>query len=172
MRREDIEKRLEDIFGKGSSQEIEKATTNEKIVERIEEVSKREEQFDEWEKMRKESKRRQREDRRLNTFWRKNKTFPRKFGGDDETPDAEQTLAFWMNINNKEVPEGWREDRSIREVLYRVKFETRRRTCRWYKFTEEEFEEVLRCTAPLKACGVDSVYSFPIKRCPPIRKAV
>ena len=39
-------------------------------------------------------------------------------------------------------------------------------------FTEEEFYEVLRCTAPWKACGVDSVYSFPIKRCPPIKKAV
>ena len=39
-------------------------------------------------------------------------------------------------------------------------------------FTEEEFEEVLRCTAPWKACGVDSVYSFPIKKCPPIKKAV
>ena len=39
-------------------------------------------------------------------------------------------------------------------------------------FTEEEFEEVLRCTAPWKACGVDSVNSFPIKKCPPIKKAV
>ena len=38
--------------------------------------------------------------------------------------------------------------------------------------TEEEFDEVLRCTAPWKACGVDSVYSFPVKKCPPIRKAV
>ena len=38
--------------------------------------------------------------------------------------------------------------------------------------TEEEFDDVLRCTAPWKACGVDSVYSFPIKKCPPIRKAV
>ena len=37
---------------------------------------------------------------------------------------------------------------------------------------EEEFDEVLRCTAPWKACGVDSVYSFPIKKCPPIKKAV
>ena len=39
-------------------------------------------------------------------------------------------------------------------------------------FTEDEIDEVLRCTASWKACGVDSVYSFPIKRCPPIRKAV
>ena len=38
--------------------------------------------------------------------------------------------------------------------------------------TEEEFDDVLRCTAPWKACGVDSVYSFPIKKCQPIRKAV
>ena len=37
---------------------------------------------------------------------------------------------------------------------------------------EDEFDEVLRCTAPWKACGVDSVYSFPIKNCPPIKKAV
>ena len=50
--------------------------------------------------------------------------------------------------------------------------ETRRRTCKWYAFTEAEFDEVLKCTAPWKACGVDSVYSFPIKKCPPIKKAV
>ena len=40
------------------------------------------------------------------------------------------------------------------------------------QFTEDEFDEVLRCTSPWKACGVDSVYSFPIKKCSPIRKAV
>ena len=60
----------------------------------------------------------------------------------------------------------------IRGVLYRVSIESRRRTCRWFKFTEEKFDDVLRCTASWKACGVDSVYSFPIKKCPPIRKAV
>ena len=49
----------------------EKAATNEKIIERIEEMSKTEEQFERWEKMRKESKMRQRDDRRLNLFWRK-----------------------------------------------------------------------------------------------------
>ena len=49
---------------------------------------------------------------------------------------------------------------------------TRRSICRLFKFTEEELDEVLRCTAPWKACGVDSVYSFPIKRCPQIKKAV
>ena len=59
MKKEEIEKRLEEIFGRGSRQEIEKATTNEKRVERIEEMSKREEQFEEWEKMRQEAKRRQ-----------------------------------------------------------------------------------------------------------------
>ena len=47
-----------------------------------------------------------------------------------------------------------------------------RRRCRWEALTEEEFDNVLRCTAPWKACGIDSVYSFPIKKCPPIRKAV
>ena len=46
------------------------------------------------------------------------------------------------------------------------------RLCRLFDFTEEEFDEVLPCTARWKACGVDSVYSFPIKKCPPIRKAV
>ena len=40
------------------------------------------------------------------------------------------------------------------------------------EFTEEEFDDVLRCTAPWKACWTDSVYSFPIKKCQPIRKAV
>ena len=51
MKREDIEKRLEEIFGKGSRQEIEKAETNEKIAERIEEMATREEQFIVWERM-------------------------------------------------------------------------------------------------------------------------
>ena len=85
-------KRLDEIFGKGSGREIEKAVTEQKIVERIEEMSKREVQFEEWENMRKEARRRQRQDRRLDVFWRKNKTFPAQFGGDDETPGAEETL--------------------------------------------------------------------------------
>ena len=100
MRKEENWKRLEEIFGNGSKQEIEKATTNEKIIERIEELSRREEQLEELEKMRHDA-RRQREDRRLNVFWRKNKNFPTQFGGDEETPDAEETLAFWRSINNK-----------------------------------------------------------------------
>ena len=41
--KEEIEKRLEEIFGIGSRQEIQKATTNEKIAERIEEMTKCEE---------------------------------------------------------------------------------------------------------------------------------
>ena len=40
------------------------------------------------------------------------------------------------------------------------------------RFTEEEFDDILGCTAPWKACGVDSVYTFPNKKCPPIKKAV
>ena len=80
-------------------------------------MSKREEQFDEWEKMMKESKRRQRENRRLDIFWRKNKFFPVQFGGDDETPDPEETLMFWRSISNKETSEGWSEDMYIRSVL-------------------------------------------------------
>ena len=102
-----------------------------------------------------------------------NKTFPVQLGGhDEETPDAEETLAFWRSVNNKEETDGWRDVMDIRGVLYRVSIESRRRTCRWFKFTEEKFDDVLRCTASWKACGVDSVYSFPIKKCPPIRKAV
>ena len=81
---------------------------------------------------------------RLDVFWRRNKSFSKQFCVDEETPEAEETLAFWRAINNKEVSEGWREDMSIRRVINRVSMETRRRTCRWYKFTEEEFEEVLR----------------------------
>ena len=61
MRKEDVMKRVENIFGTGSSEEIEKATI-EKIVERIEETTKREEQFAVWEKMRRECKKKQRED--------------------------------------------------------------------------------------------------------------
>ena len=41
--KKEIEKRLEEIFGKGSRQEIERVSTTEKIVERIEKLSKREE---------------------------------------------------------------------------------------------------------------------------------
>ena len=113
MSNEEIECRIEAIFGKGSAQEIGNATTKEKNVERIEELSKREQQLDEWERMRQDAKRRQREDRRFNLFWRRNKTFPAKFRGEEETPDPQETLDFWRSINNKEVSEGWREDRSI-----------------------------------------------------------
>ena len=63
-RREDIVKRLEKIFGKGSGQEIETASTEEKIVERIVELSKREEQLEKLENMRRDAKKKQREDRR------------------------------------------------------------------------------------------------------------
>ena len=159
------------IFGKGSSQEVEDGTTIEKIAERIAEVSKRQEKFDEWEEMRREAKRRQREDRSLNIFCWKNKCFPAQFGGDDETPEAEETLLFWRSINNKEVSEGWLSDDPIQEVLREMRGALRGR-CRWEALTEEEFDDVLRCTAPWKACGVDSVYSFPIKKCLPIGKDV
>ena len=39
VRKEEIKRRLEEIFGKGSCKEIERATANEKIAERIEEMS-------------------------------------------------------------------------------------------------------------------------------------
>ena len=38
------------------------------------------------------------------------------------------------------------------------RLETRGRTCWLFAFTVEEFEEAILCTAPLKACGMDSVY--------------
>ena len=112
-----------------------------------------------------------REDRRLNLFWRRNKTFPTQFEGEDETPDPEETLMFWRSVNNKEITKLWRHDEWIQEVLREVREKVQRR-CRWEAFTERESDDVLACTAPWKACGVVSVYSFPIKRCPPIRKAV
>ena len=172
VERQEIERRLESIFGKGSREEIAKATTDVKIVERVMKLSRREEQFEVWEKNEKRIKKRQREDRRMNVFWRKNKSFPPQFGCEEGTPDAETTLEFWRRINNKEVGEGWRDDESIQEVLQEMRETLQRRRCRWDSFTEEEFEEVLPCTAPWKACGEDSVNSFPIEKCPPIRKAV
>ena len=150
MSKGDIERSIEAIFGNGSSKEIDDATTKEKIIERIE-MSKREVQFEEWERMRREKKQLQRQDRRLNVFWRKNKTFPAQVCGEDETPGAEETLEFWKSVNNKEVSAGWKEDRSIREVLYETgKWTERGRQCRCFEFSETEFEEVLRCTAPWK----------------------
>ena len=93
--------------------------------------------------MRNEAKLRQREDRRLNLFERNNKTFSTQFGGDDETPTAE-THEFWRSVNNKEVPEGWKEDSDIRGALHEVKMLLQKgRRCRWFAFTEEEFDEVL-----------------------------
>ena len=44
--------------------------------------------------------------------------------------------------------------------------------CRWGEITESEFDETLLCTGLWKAWGVDSVYSFLIKKCHPIGKAV
>ena len=113
MRNEEIIKRLESIFGEGSGREIETASTKEKVIERITEMSKAEEQFEEWERMRQEAKRKQREDRRLNLFWRKNKSFPTQFASEEETPGVEETLEFWRNINNKKVSDGWKQDDAI-----------------------------------------------------------
>ena len=83
-------------------------------------VSKREERFEEWEKMRLEFKRKQRVDKRLNAFWRKNKTFPMQFGGEEETPDVEEKSDILRRISNKEASEGWRDDEAIQEVLREV----------------------------------------------------
>ena len=80
IEKDEIARTMEEIFGKGSHKEIENVTAREKIVERIDDVSKTEQQFEEWETMRHEAKRKQREDRRLNLFWRRNKTFPKQFG--------------------------------------------------------------------------------------------
>ena len=71
--------------------------------------------------MRLEFKRKQREEKRLDTFWRRNKTFPMQFGGDEETPDAEEMLSFWRSVSNKEVTEARKGDKYIREVLSGVK---------------------------------------------------
>ena len=82
----------------------------------IGDMTKREEQFEMWEKMRQDARRRQREDRRFNLFWRRNKSFPAQYGGEEETPEAEETLIFWRGINNKQTSNGWRNDESIQEV--------------------------------------------------------
>ena len=103
------------------------------------------------------------EDIRLNAFWRRIKSVPAQFGGDEETPEVEETLDFWMSVNNKTISEGWLTDESILEVLKEVRRKVGGR-CRLGPLSEEEFYDVLRCTAPWKACGVDSVYSFPIKK--------
>ena len=67
MENEEIKRKLDAIFGKGSHQEITNARTTEKIIERIEEMSKQEQQYEKWE-MRQDMKRKQREDRRFNIF--------------------------------------------------------------------------------------------------------
>ena len=121
--------------------------------------------------MRHEERRRQREDRRLNIFRRQNMTLPSKHDGGEETPDPGEILDFWRSVNNKEVCDGWKDDESIQEILQETREKHGRQRCVWGPFTEAEFDEILRCTAPWKACGVDSVYSFPTKKCPTIRKA-
>ena len=56
MKKDEIERRVDMIFGKGSREEIANITsTREKIDERIEEMTKREEQLEEWERMRREA---------------------------------------------------------------------------------------------------------------------
>ena len=68
-------------------------------------ISKTDEQFENREKTRREYKKRQREDSRLNVFWLRNKTFPAQYG-EDETPEAEDTLMFRKNINNDDAGDG------------------------------------------------------------------
>ena len=106
MRKDEIGRNVEEIFGNGSREEIAKMTDIQKIVERIVEMSKNEAQLEEWEKMRREAKKRQMEDRRVNLFWRKNKCFPAQYSGCEDTQEVEETLMFWRSINNKEVCEG------------------------------------------------------------------
>ena len=121
--------------------------------------------------MRHEAKKRQREDRRLN-IWRKNKCFPAQFGSDEETPEAKETLEFWMGMNNKADNEGLRNDEAIQDALLEMKTILRWRRCRWEPSRRLNLKRFLRCTAPWKACGVDSVCSFPNKKCQPIKKAI
>ena len=111
---EEIKSMLEETYGKGSSQEIERATANGKMIERIEEMSRTDEQFETRGKMMKVSKRRQREDERYNIFWIMNKTFPVQYWGTKyDAPEVEETLAFWRSINNKSIREGWLTDEHI-----------------------------------------------------------
>ena len=49
LRKEEIGRRIEEIFGNGSLQEIEGATTSAKMVEVIEEMTRLQEQFEIWE---------------------------------------------------------------------------------------------------------------------------
>ena len=56
----------------------------------------------------------------------KEQEFPKRFEGEEETPEVEETLEFWRSVNNKEVSEVWKEDRSIRGVLGEVKRMVRR----------------------------------------------
>ena len=79
-------------------------------------------------------KKRQREDRMMNLFWRKNKSFPPQFGGEEDTPEAETMLEFWRMINNKEVSERWRDDESIQEILHGVREKLQRMRYRWGEF--------------------------------------
>ena len=136
MMKDEIEKSLERIFGERSSREIEKTSSKEWIVERIEEMSKRESQLDEWEKMMQEAKKRLQEDWRLNLFWRRNECFPAQcvWGGGGErergNTQCKETLEFWRAINNKEVSERLSENTSIREVLHQVRMRLQRRVCR------------------------------------------
>ena len=122
------------LFGKGCGQEMETASTDRKIAERIEEISKREMPFEECEKMKQDAKRKQWEGRRLSLRVR-NKTLQTQFGGYEETLDPEETRGFRRTINNKDAREMLREDRTISEGLNNVKRKVqRRRRCRWTTF--------------------------------------
>ena len=87
MERQEVERMLESIIGKGSHEEIANATMNEKIVEMAIELSRREEHFEVCEKMRRKAKRRRWEDRRMNN-WRKNKPSRRNL-------EVDVTLQTW-----------------------------------------------------------------------------
>ena len=71
--------------------------------------------------MRQEAKRKQREEKRPNVFEGKNKYFPTQCGNDEETPEADDTLAFWTSVNNKAVSEGWLADESIQAALMEMR---------------------------------------------------
>ena len=50
IRNREIEWRTEAVFGKGSCKENKNASSKEKMIERIEEMAKREQQMEEWER--------------------------------------------------------------------------------------------------------------------------
>ena len=107
IRNEEVQKRLECFFfGRGSRHEIEKATTREKSSKEWKKLPSEKSNLKNGKRRNGMQKEGKEKTEGSTSTWRKNKCFPKQFEGEEDTPDAEETLAFWRTSTTKKQLKG------------------------------------------------------------------